>query len=96
VDGRSLETPLEIVPIRSVLRSSTKYAYASDWLGVQVHADRGAFPSSGGSGTVQISTNRECAWSTKSDVAWLTVATPAEGQGDGTVGFTVAVAGGRV
>ena len=57
---------------------------------VQLQADRGAFASTGGSGTVQISTNRECSWSTKSDAAWLTVATPAEGQGDGTVGFTVA------
>jgi hypothetical protein len=52
--------------------------------------DRTAFASGGGSGTVNVSTNRECAWSAKSDAAWVTVTSQATGQGAGTVNFTVA------
>jgi hypothetical protein len=58
--------------------------------GLQVTTESSAFPPAGGSGILRISTTRECAWSARSDVAWVTVASPADGQGEGSVRFTVA------
>lgn len=57
--------------------------------GLQLNAERSAFPPSGGSGALRISTGRECAWSARSEAAWLTLSSPMEGQGEGSVRFTV-------
>ena len=57
---------------------------------LQIQAETSAFPPAGGSSALRITTNRECTWSARSEVGWLSVANPAEGQGDGTVQFTVA------
>lgn len=57
--------------------------------GVQAQADSSTFPSAGGTGTLRLTTNRECAWSAQSGAAWVKLAGPASGQGDGTVKFTV-------
>ena len=45
--------------------------------------------SIGGSGTVSLAINRECAWSAKPEVDWIAVA-PASGQGEAQVSFNVA------
>ncbi len=55
---------------------------------VEIRADNASFPPTGGTGTLGISTNRECAWTVKADAAWVTIS-PAEGQGDGSIKFTV-------
>ena len=47
-----------------------------------------AYPPEGGSGAVQITTARECAWAAVSDVAWVKLRSTS-GQGDGVVEFTV-------
>ena len=60
---------------------------------VQAQADSTSFPSAGGSAKLRITTDRECTWSVKSDTEWLTLSTPAEGHGDGTVNFTAAANG---
>ncbi|HET7220577.1 MAG TPA: BACON domain-containing carbohydrate-binding protein [Vicinamibacterales bacterium] len=57
--------------------------------GVQAQAENAAFPAAGGNGTLRITTNRECAWAATSDADWLGLASPANGQGDGTIRFTV-------
>ena len=57
---------------------------------LQIQAETSAFPPAGGSGALRITTNRECTWSARSEAGWLSVGNPAEGQGDGTVQFTVA------
>lgn len=49
-----------------------------------------SFPAAGGSGTLRISINRECAWSIQSDAAWLTLSSPVSGQGAASVQYTVA------
>ena len=46
------------------------------------------FPSAGGSGTIGVSTTRDCTWTVSADSSWVSVATTS-GQGDGTVGFSV-------
>ena len=43
-----------------------------------------------GTGTIRIETTRECTWSARSDVPWMSLASPASGQGEGSVQFTVA------
>jgi hypothetical protein len=56
--------------------------------GLQVTADGPSVPASGGSGSVRITANRDCQWTAKSDAAWLTLGSPASGQGDGSVRFS--------
>lgn len=57
---------------------------------VQADAEKTAFPPAGGSGTLRITTNRECAWSVTSQASWLSLTLPSEGQGEASVAFTVA------
>jgi trimeric autotransporter adhesin len=45
--------------------------------------------SSGGNGTVRVSTPAECAWTAAADVNWISFTSPAAGSGDGTVAFDV-------
>jgi hypothetical protein len=48
-----------------------------------------SFGSAGGNGSVSITTARDCTWSVKSEAAWVSVMTTAEGQGPGTVSYVV-------
>ena len=45
--------------------------------------------SGGGTGTVALTINRECTWSAKPEVEWISVS-PANGQGESQVSFSVA------
>ncbi|HTI39283.1 MAG TPA: BACON domain-containing protein [Vicinamibacterales bacterium] len=49
----------------------------------------GSFGAQGGSGSVTVSTSRECAWSASSSGAWIHITTGQSGQGDGTVSYSV-------
>jgi hypothetical protein len=49
-----------------------------------------AVAAGGGTGSVSVSTARECTWSASSDAAWLTITSGASGQGDGTVQYAAA------
>jgi hypothetical protein len=49
-----------------------------------------AFPASGGSGNLVVSSARECSWSASSDSAWISLGPPTNGQGDGSIRYTVA------
>ena len=44
---------------------------------------------SGGTDTVALTINRECTWSAKPEVEWISVS-PANGQGESQVSFSVA------
>lgn len=57
---------------------------------VQAQADTTTFPAAGGSATITISTNRECTWSVTSEATWLSLSSPAEGQGEASIKVTVA------
>ena len=57
---------------------------------LDVTAQAAAFPAAGGSGTLRISTNRECTWTVQSDAAWLTLTAPVSGQGAASVQYSVA------
>jgi hypothetical protein len=48
------------------------------------------FPAGGGSGELVVSSARECAWSVSSPDAWIALAAPTGGQGNGKVRYTVA------
>ena len=47
-------------------------------------------PAQGASGTVQVATARECAWTASAEGAWLNIKSGANGQGDGAVEFSAA------
>jgi len=57
---------------------------------LQLTAEGVPFPAGGGSGSLRVAANRECPWTAKTDAAWLTIAQPAEGQGDGSIRFSAA------
>lgn len=48
------------------------------------------FAADGGSGSVTVSTSRECAWSASSSGTWIHITSGESGQGEGTVAYTVA------
>jgi Putative binding domain, N-terminal len=57
---------------------------------IQATADGPSFPPAGGSGSVRIGASRDCQWAAQTDAAWVSLAEPATGQGDGSVRFSVA------
>jgi hypothetical protein len=56
---------------------------------VSVATEPSAFGPSGGSGTVSISTARECTWSVATDAPWVTFS-PGQGQGEAVIDYRVA------
>ncbi len=60
---------------------------------LQVTADTPSFPPAGGAGSLRITANRDCAWTARTDAPWLTIAQPADGHGEGSVGFSVGANG---
>ncbi len=59
--------------------------------GIQTQADASSFAPDGGSAAIRISTNRECAWTARSDAPWVSLTPPTTGQGDGSIQFTIGV-----
>lgn len=49
-----------------------------------------SFPSSGGQGALTVNTNRECAWAVQTEVNWIAIGIPRNGQGEGRVTYSVA------
>ncbi len=49
-----------------------------------------SFTSSGGSGTVLVTTQSGCTWTAASNASWLTITSGAAGSGSGTVKYSVA------
>jgi hypothetical protein len=69
--------------------SQTATAPTTSRCGVEAQLQNTTFPGGGGSGTLQVTTNRECTWSAQTAAPWIKLSEPARGQGDGTVAFTV-------
>jgi len=57
---------------------------------VAAQAQSQPFPAAGGSGSIRITTNRECTWTARSDAPWITLSSPVTGQGDGSIPYSVA------
>lgn len=49
-----------------------------------------SFAAAGGTGSLSVTTTAGCAWTARSNVAWLTITAGASGNGNGTVSYTVA------
>lgn len=56
---------------------------------VTVGAPGTPVPASGGSGSIEVQTERECQWTAQPDVAWVSITSGSTGQGPGTVQFAV-------
>jgi hypothetical protein len=54
-----------------------------------IDPERREFSSSGGAGTLAVTTTADCGWTAQSNAAWITVAAPREGRGSGTVSYSV-------
>jgi hypothetical protein len=53
-------------------------------------ADATSIDASGGRGRVTIEINRECEWTAKTEVDWISLTSEAKGQGDASVNYTIA------
>jgi len=51
--------------------------------------DPTTFPANGGSGSLVVTTDRECSWSVTSPDSWIALAPPTQGRGNGRVRYTV-------
>jgi Putative binding domain, N-terminal/Viral BACON domain len=60
---------------------------------VTAAATPASFSAGGGSGTLTVSTNRECQWSAAVASAWIQLGGSATGQGDASLSFSVAANG---
>ena len=49
-----------------------------------------SYPSSGGTGSIDVSTSPGCAWTANSNASWITITGGASGSGPGTTTFSVA------
>ena len=58
--------------------------------GVTIGSTTLSVPAAGGTGTLSVTTARECAWTANSTVSWLTLRGSASGQGDGSVDYVAA------
>src|SRR5437899_5558381 len=57
---------------------------------VSATATPASLSAAGGSGTLTVSTNRECQWSVAAASGWIRLGASTDGQGDGTISFSVA------
>jgi hypothetical protein len=70
--------------------SSTNVAPSPVRCAVAATPTPSTFPATGGSGTLVVSSERECSWSASSPASWISLLPPTAGQGDGKVRYTVA------
>jgi hypothetical protein len=56
---------------------------------LQAQAENLSFTYDGGTGTMRVTTNPECTWSAQSEAPWVALTPPLNGQGNGSVQFTV-------
>jgi hypothetical protein len=56
--------------------------------GVSITGGSSPAPAAGGSGTLTVSTARECAWSARSESPWITLSS-SEGQGTASLGYSI-------
>ena len=54
-----------------------------------ISATSASFESSGGSGSVNITTPNACSWAATSNASWITITSGSSGSGNGTVAYTV-------
>lgn len=75
----------------SACRSSSTNVTAptSDKCAVALSGTGLTVPGEGGTGSITITTERECAWTAASQAAWIALTPPTSGQGPGSVAFTV-------
>lgn len=57
---------------------------------VSISPTQAVIPAEGGAGLIEVRTAPACAWTATSNAAWISLAPPASGEGDGSVRFTVA------
>lgn len=79
-----------IVAIGCTSTATSVTAPSSDKCQITVNNAPTTFGESGGAGTVTIGAPRDCTWSVSPSVSWITLTGTQAGQGDASVGYTVA------
>ncbi len=57
---------------------------------VTVSGTTASFSASGGSGVISVSAERECPWTSNASATWISIRGSSNGQGDGSVSYSVA------
>jgi len=84
LNGNPIASPLVLSPFTSQVLIPAVFCQAS------LNPTARNFTMNGGSGTINVMTGSNCAWSASSDAAWITIVSGAAGTGGGTVSFQVA------
>jgi hypothetical protein len=50
-----------------------------------------SFAANGGTGTLTVTTTRDCSWTISTDVVWVSIPGPRDGQGDASISYSVGV-----
>jgi hypothetical protein len=68
---------------------STEISYSAVPCSYSVSPSSASFTTSGGSGSITVTTQSGCAWSASSGVPWITITSGSSGTGSGTVAYSV-------
>jgi Viral BACON domain/Putative binding domain, N-terminal len=80
---------LALAAARCTSSSTSVTAPTSSKCAISVSSNPSSFTANGGSGTVSVTTERDCSWSAASDASWISLAAP-NGQGQASIPYSVA------
>jgi hypothetical protein len=69
---------------------SNEVVYTSDNCLYSLSPGTQSFPSSGGTGTVAVSTGAECSWTAVNGASWIIISSNSSGTGSSTVNYSIA------
>lgn len=81
---------LALAAARCTSSSTSVTAPTSSKCAISVSSNPSSFTANGGSGTVSVTTERDCTWAAASDAAWISLGASSSGQGDASIPYSVA------
>jgi len=81
---------LALATSRCTSSSTSVTAPTSSKCAISVSSNPSSFTSTGGSGTVSVTTERDCTWSVATDASWISLAATPNGQGQASIPYSVA------
>jgi hypothetical protein len=81
---------LALTAARCTSSSTSVTAPTSSKCAISVSSNPSSFSANGGSGTVSVTTERDCTWSAASDASWISLGAAPTGQGEASIPYSVA------
>src|SRR3954470_3331349 len=81
---------LALVGAHCTSSSTSVTAPTSSKCAISVSSNPSSFTANGGSGTVSVTTQRDCTWSAGTDAPWISLGSTSNGQGEAAIPYSVA------